>query len=323
MLATTRTVIVDEIHAVAGSKRGAHLALSLERLDALAGRRVTRIGLSATQKPIAEVARLLVGVRGLDAEGNARCRIVDSGHERHRDLALELPDAPLEAVMSNEVWTQIYDRLAQLVREHRTTLVFVNTRRLAERVARHCPSDSIPSIGRRASRQPRARAALQRRAATEARRAEGAGRDCVARARHRYRRRRSRVPAQLAALDQCVSAARRPLGSRRRRHAEGPAVSAVARRSRRMHGAARQRAAWRARSPEDSADVDGRAVAADRRRSRRRAIAARASCSSCVAAPIPIAHSRASRSTSIVHMLAEGFTHATRPARRAAVSRCA
>lgn len=137
MLATTRTVIVDEIHAVAGSKRGAHLALSLERLDALAGRRLTRIGLSATQEPIAEVARLLVGVQGIDAEGNARCRIVDSGHQRHRDLAIELPDAPLEAVMSNEVWTQIYDRLAQLVREHRTTLVFVNTRRLSERVARH------------------------------------------------------------------------------------------------------------------------------------------------------------------------------------------
>lgn len=137
MLSTTRTVIVDEIHAVAGSKRGAHLALSLERLDALAGRRLTRIGLSATQEPIAEVARLLVGVGGLDADGNARCNIVDSGHKRHRDLALELPDAPLEAVMSNEVWTQIYDRLAQLVREHSTTLVFVNTRRLAERVARH------------------------------------------------------------------------------------------------------------------------------------------------------------------------------------------
>jgi len=137
MLATTRTVIVDEIHAVAGTKRGAHLALSLERLDALAGRRLTRIGLSATQEPIAEVARLLVGVQGLDAAGNARCRIVDSGHKRHRDLAIELPAGPLEAVMSNEVWTQIYDRLAQLVREHRTTLVFVNTRRLSERVARH------------------------------------------------------------------------------------------------------------------------------------------------------------------------------------------
>ena len=138
MLATTRTVIVDEIHAVAGSKRGSHLALSLERLDALAGRRLTRIGLSATQKPIDEVARFLVGVqRHRCRRQRATARIVDSGHMRQRDLAIELPDAPLEAVMSNEVWTQIYDRLAQLMREHRTTLVFVNTRRLAERVARH------------------------------------------------------------------------------------------------------------------------------------------------------------------------------------------
>jgi ATP-dependent Lhr-like helicase len=137
MLATTRTVIVDEIHAVAGTKRGTHLAISLERLDALAGRRIARIGLSATQKPIEEVARLLVGNRRIDANGDAQCEIVDSGHIRHRDLAIELPDAPLEAVMSNEVWTQIYDRLAQLIREHRTTLIFVNTRRLAERAARH------------------------------------------------------------------------------------------------------------------------------------------------------------------------------------------
>jgi ATP-dependent helicase Lhr and Lhr-like helicase len=137
MLATTRTVIVDEIHAVAGSKRGSHLSISLERLEALAGRRLTRIGLSATQKPIEEVARFLVGTSRIDAAGNVDCTIVDSGHVRRRDLALELPDSPLEAVMSNEVWTQVYDRLAQLIREHRTTLVFVNTRRLAERVCRH------------------------------------------------------------------------------------------------------------------------------------------------------------------------------------------
>ncbi len=128
MLATCRTVIVDEIHAIAGNKRGAHLAISLERLQALAGRALTRIGLSATQRPIEEVARFLTR----DA-----CSIVDGGHARARDLALELPPAPLEAVMSGEVWTQVYDRLAELVREHRTTLVFVNTRRLAERVARH------------------------------------------------------------------------------------------------------------------------------------------------------------------------------------------
>ena len=132
MLATVRTVIVDEIHAVAGGKRGAHLSLSLARLARLCegpGRTLTRVGLSATQTPIEEVARFLTG----DAAG---CEIVDAGHGRARDLQLELPPAPLEAVMSGEVWSQVYDRLAQLIAAHRTTLVFVNTRRLAERVAR-------------------------------------------------------------------------------------------------------------------------------------------------------------------------------------------
>src|SRR3984893_5032439 len=134
MLATCRTVIVDEIHAIAGNKRGAHLALSLERLQALTGPGLARIGLSATQKPIEEVARFLVGSRSAAGED---CIVIDSGHARSRDLQLEMPPAPLEAVMAGEVWTQVYDRLAELVREHRTTLVFVNTRRLAERVARH------------------------------------------------------------------------------------------------------------------------------------------------------------------------------------------
>src|ERR1700677_293497 len=139
MLSSCRTVIVDEIHAIAGNKRGAHLALSLARLEALAGRPLTRIGLSATQKPIEEVARFLVGAyAGADGAQAARdCSIVDAGHSRRRDLALEVPPAPLEAVMSGDVWGQVYDRLAELVREHRTTLVFVNTRRQAERVARH------------------------------------------------------------------------------------------------------------------------------------------------------------------------------------------
>src|SRR6202163_1253280 len=134
MLATCRTVIVDEIHAISGNKRGAHLALSLERLQALTGRGLARIGLSATQKPIEEVARFLIGSRSAAGED---CIVIDSGHARSRDLKLEMPPAPLEAVMSGEVWTQVYDRLAELVRAHRTTLVFVNTRRLAERVARH------------------------------------------------------------------------------------------------------------------------------------------------------------------------------------------
>jgi ATP-dependent Lhr-like helicase len=136
MLASTRTVIVDEIHALAGTKRGVHLALTLERLEALAGRRLTRVGLSATQKPIAEVARFLVGSGNQRPDGSPDCTIIDTGHVRERDLQLEIPSAPLEAVMSGEVWTQIYDRLAELVSEHRTTLVFVNTRRQSERIAR-------------------------------------------------------------------------------------------------------------------------------------------------------------------------------------------
>jgi ATP-dependent Lhr-like helicase len=144
MLASTRTVIVDEIHAMVASKRGVHLALTLERLEALAGRRLRRIGLSATQKPIEEVARFLVGTGNLAADGTAECTIVDSGHVRERDLQLEIPAAPLEAVMSGEVWTQVYDRLAELVSEHRTTLVFVNTRRQAERLARHL-SERLPA----------------------------------------------------------------------------------------------------------------------------------------------------------------------------------
>ena len=133
MLAGVRTVIVDEIHAVAGSKRGSHLALSLARLEALcmerSGHPPRRIGLSATQKPIAAIADFLTGGRP--------CDIVDTGHQRKRDLALELPGSPLSPVMANEVWEEIYDRLEALVVAHRTTLVFVNTRRLAERVARH------------------------------------------------------------------------------------------------------------------------------------------------------------------------------------------
>ncbi|HYM36101.1 MAG TPA: DEAD/DEAH box helicase, partial [Steroidobacteraceae bacterium] len=129
MLASTRTIIVDEIHAVAATKRGAHLSLSLERLAALCPQPLQRIGLSATQKPIEDVARFLVN--------DAPCTIVDSGHVRARDLALVMPDAPLEAVMSGEVWNNIYDKLAALIVSHHTTLIFANTRRMVERVTRH------------------------------------------------------------------------------------------------------------------------------------------------------------------------------------------
>jgi ATP-dependent helicase Lhr and Lhr-like helicase len=122
------TVIVDEIHAVARDKRGAHLALTLERLEALCDEPPKRIGLSATQRPIETVGRLLVGDRPLPA-------VVDVGHRRDLDLAIELPDGELEAVASQEQMSDVLDRIAELVREHRTSLVFVNTRRLAERLA--------------------------------------------------------------------------------------------------------------------------------------------------------------------------------------------
>jgi len=133
MLANTRTVIVDEIHAIAASKRGSHLSLSLERLQALCGEPLLRIGLSATQKPIELVSRFLVGADPVKRP----CAIVDIGHARPRDLGIEVPPVALGPVMANDVWELVYDRLAELAREHRTTLIFVNTRRMAERMARH------------------------------------------------------------------------------------------------------------------------------------------------------------------------------------------
>jgi ATP-dependent helicase Lhr and Lhr-like helicase len=137
MLRAVDTVIVDEIHAVAGSKRGSHLALTLERLGHVAERPVQRIGLSATQRPITAVARLLVGA-GQDrseADGSPRCSIVDAGHRRQLDLGLELPGEELGAVATTALMAEIYDLIAGHVGEHQTTLVFVNTRRMAEQIA--------------------------------------------------------------------------------------------------------------------------------------------------------------------------------------------
>jgi ATP-dependent helicase Lhr and Lhr-like helicase len=131
MLRSVRSVIVDELHAVAGSKRGAHLMLSLERVQALCERPPVRIGLSATVKPLDEMARFLIGER------DEKVAIIDAGHIRERDLAIEIPRSPLTAVMPGEVWDELYDRLAELIHQHRTTLIFVNQRRTAERMARH------------------------------------------------------------------------------------------------------------------------------------------------------------------------------------------
>lgn len=131
MLVDVKTIIVDEIHALANNKRGAHLALSLERLEALCGSSPVRIGLSATQKPIEVIADFLTGgSRPLPA-------IVNIGHAKHLDIAVEIPKSELGPVSSNEMWDEIYDRLAELAQQNRSTLIFVNTRRLAERVAHH------------------------------------------------------------------------------------------------------------------------------------------------------------------------------------------
>ncbi len=129
ILKSVDTVIVDEIHAVADDKRGAHLALSLERLNQLTGKRLTRIGLSATQKPIETIAHFLTGSDSNDPA------VVQIGHRRQMDLAVEVPSSELGPIASNEMWGEIYDRLAQLANQHSSTLIFVNTRRLAERVA--------------------------------------------------------------------------------------------------------------------------------------------------------------------------------------------
>src|SRR2546425_1168802 len=133
LLKTTKTFIIDEIHALVDDKRGSHLALSAARLDDLvmkAGRRTPqRIGLSATARPIEEVAKFVAP--------NKQIQIIDRGHRRQLDVAVEVPKDELGPVASNEMWAEIYDRISELILSHRTTLVFVNTRRLAERVSHH------------------------------------------------------------------------------------------------------------------------------------------------------------------------------------------
>ncbi len=136
VLRDVETVIVDEIHAVADDKRGVHLSLSLERLEALTERAPVRIGLSATQKPIEEVARFLAG-NSDERHPRREPVIVDVGHKRKMDLGVEVPASELGPVASNEMWDEIYTRIVELVNTHRSTLVFVNTRRLAERMAHH------------------------------------------------------------------------------------------------------------------------------------------------------------------------------------------
>jgi ATP-dependent Lhr-like helicase len=143
ILTDVRTAIVDEIHALAPNKRGAHLALSLERLEAGATIRPVRIGLSATQRPIETVAQFLVGDRQLPD-------IIDVGHRRNMDVAVEVPKDELGGVATNAIWSDIYDRLAELAQQHRSTLVFVNTRRLVERVSHHLEERLREALGQHA-----------------------------------------------------------------------------------------------------------------------------------------------------------------------------
>ncbi|MGH9730729.1 MAG: DEAD/DEAH box helicase, partial [Candidatus Acidiferrales bacterium] len=152
-LRTVKTVIIDEIHAVADDKRGAHLALSLERLDALTSARPSRIGLSATQQPIELVGQFLAG------NGRPTPTIVQIAQRREFDLAVEVPASELGPVASNAMWEEIYSRIAELVQQHRSTLIFVNTRRLAERVAHNLAKllgeDAVASHHGSLSRQRR------------------------------------------------------------------------------------------------------------------------------------------------------------------------
>ena len=201
LLGDVRTVIVDEIHALARDKRGSHLALTLERLDAAvcrgaAGRRPVRIGLSATQRPISTIARLLVGAapERSEPDGSPVCRIVDVGHRRPLDMAIVLPDDELGAVFTNEQLATVSEKIAEHVRAHRTTFVFVNTRRMAERIAHRLGELVGDDLVQRSSRQPFDRASAPGREPAAGRRLEGRRRHGIAGARHRRRPRRARLP---------------------------------------------------------------------------------------------------------------------------------
>jgi ATP-dependent Lhr-like helicase len=170
------TVILDEIHAVADDKRGSHLALTVERLCALAGGPVTRIGLSATQRPIEEVARFLVGTGEIEPGGAPRCAIVDVGHRRAMDLQIALPEIELGPIATLEHYDETVRQIAELAREHRTTLVFANTRRLVERIA-HLLSQRLGAEAVAAHHGSLSRKTRQR---VEARLKQGEARVCVA-----------------------------------------------------------------------------------------------------------------------------------------------
>ena len=220
MLRSADTMILDEIHALVENKRGMHLSLSVERLQNLTGKHLTRIGMSATQRPIEQVAEFLCG------EESADCTILDAGHVRQLDIALELPGSPLTAVMPHEIWGEVYDRLDALIREHHTTLLFVNTRAMAERLAHHLIDrlgESWVSTHHGSMSREKRHTAEQR---LNSRNPPGSGFHCVPGARDRYRFCRSRLSARFSKTHSYPAPTRRPIRSPPRRTTQRASVPA-------------------------------------------------------------------------------------------------
>ena len=321
MLATARSVIVDEIHAVAPNKRGAHLS-AVARAPGRAVRRPACCASACRRRKIRSARWRSFWSAPRPADRRRKPAIIDTGHQRR---ARSRPGIAQFAARSGDVERGVdcksIDRLARLIEEHRTTLVFVNTRRMAERVARELSE----RLGEGAVTAHHGSMAKEHRLAAEQRlkrgRAEGAGGDRLARTRDRYRRREPRLPARVAAFDRRLSAARRPLRPRRRRHAQGPSVPAVARRSRRRRGADRQRPPRRTRPSHDPAPTrstcsPSRSSPKSRLRTGRRP----RSTTGCGAHGRSMA-SRSEDFDAVARMLAEGFATRHGPSRRAHPSR--
>ena len=271
-------VIVDEIHAVAQVKRGAHLALTLERLEHEAGRPVQRIGLSATQRPLDEVGRFLVGP-------TRECKVVDTGLRKPLDLEIRVPVEDMRepdqgtddldplaggGATRRSIWPAIYPELLELVQSHKSTIVFVNNRRGAERLAMRLNelAGEDGQAGRHRARPPRvarARGAPRRRGDAEVGRAAVPRRHVVARARHRHGRRRPRAAGRVAEVSHARASAHRPRRARRRRDLEGPHLPEVPLRPARVDRRRPADARGADRGDGRAAQSARRARAADRR----------------------------------------------------------
>ncbi|SPE33395.1 hypothetical protein SBA6_280044 [Candidatus Sulfopaludibacter sp. SbA6] len=311
MLARVGALIVDEIHAVADDKRGSHLALTLARLDLLVqqhgGPKPQRIGLSATVKPLEDVAAFL----------GDHIHVVNVGHRREMDLAVEVPRDELGPVASNEMWGEIYDRTAALIRENRTTLVFVNTRRLAERVAHHLAE----RLGENAVLPHHGSLSRALRLEAERRLKNGELRAVVATASLELGIDIGTVDLRLAAVDRGRAAAhrpRRPLGGRA---AQRPHLRHHARRADRMRRPGARHSSGRAGPPRDPAQRARHPGAATGRRLRLRGLFRRRSLRP--GAPRrALQDARSPRFRRRARNALRGHRHRPRPQRRVSASRC-